>query len=252
MRYVVAIDPPMLLDSSICVGCIDDIFSSEYSKSVILIGYDDFWVKLIESDIKYELLGLAEKALETIVLYPKSNYLKSNPHLIPWDATTDNQTKGLLYFLHIKRTEKSTVFISSVSRVPSSDKEIETIVDHRSQIHHLLVREDSSFDSFMQSLRPVLNQLKHTHVARMGAMGHVSPFSAYDKYDKTYAEWLLQQAYNDYNGSEDEPKYLYTFDKRNKTFVQFRSDRRREYHGMDFDKEKLPDEFKYLIEKYHQ
>ena len=26
MRYVVAIDPPMLLDSSICVGCIDDIF----------------------------------------------------------------------------------------------------------------------------------------------------------------------------------------------------------------------------------
>ena len=252
MRYVIAIDLPLLLDSSTCVNSVYDIFSSEYCKSVSMIGYDDLLDILAESDVGYELWSLAANAFVAITLQPKATYLRSNPALISPDVAIDGLTKGLLYALHIKRTENSTVLISAVPRVQSGDKEIETIVDHRSQIHHLLVREDSSFDSFMQSLRPVLNQHKHTHVARMGAMGHVSPFSAYDKYDKTYAEWLLQQAYNDYNGSEDEPKYLYTFDKRNKTFVQFRSDRQREYHGMDIEKENLPEEFEYLIEKYHQ
>lgn len=252
MKYVIAIDPPLLLDNSTCVNSVYDIFSSEYGKSVSLIGYDDFLDRLAELDIGYELWSLAANALTPIALLPKSNYLKSNPALISADKTIDSYTKDLLYILHIKRTENSTVFISAVPRVQPDDKEIETIIDHRSQIHHLLVRDNVSFDSFMQSLRPVLNQQKHIHVARMGSMGHVSPFSAYDKYDKTYAEDLLQQAYNDYNGNEDEPKYLYTFDKRNKTFVQFRNDRQREYHGMDFDKEKLPEEFKYLIEKYHQ
>lgn len=217
-----------------------------------MIGYDDLLDILDKSDIGYELRRLVANVFVAIALHSKATYLRSNPALISPNVKIDGLTKGLLYTLHIKRTENSTVFISAVPRVQSGDKEIETIVDHRSQIHHLLVRDNISFDSFMRSLRPVLNQHKHTHVARMGAMGHVSPFSAYDKYDKTYAEALLQQAYNDYNGSEDEPKYLYTFDKRNKTFVQFRSDRQREYHGMDFDKEKLPEEFKYLIEKYHQ
>lgn len=252
MKYIIAIDPHLLFDNSAFVDSVDDIFSYDYGKSVSLIGYDEFLDKLAELNIGYELWSLAANTLTTIDLHPKSNYLKSNPTLISRDATTDSQTKGLLYFLHIKRTANSTVFISAVPRVNLTDKVIETIVDHRSQVHHLLVRDNGSFDSFMRSLRPVLNQQKHIHVARMGSMGHVSPFSAYDKYDKTYAESLLQQAYNDYNGNEDEPKYLYTFDKRNKTFVQFRNDRQREYHGMDFDKENLPNDFKYLIEKYHQ
>ncbi len=97
MRYVIAIDLPLLLDSSTCVNSVYDIFSSEYCKSVSMIGYDDLLDILAESDVGYELWSLAANAFVAITLQPKATYLRSNPALISPDVAIDGLTKGLLY-----------------------------------------------------------------------------------------------------------------------------------------------------------
>lgn len=252
MKYVTAIDIPLIVDNVTCVDVVTDIFSSGFSASVSLLDNSDLLEKLIDLNIDYDLWRLVEQVVVPVETSPKSRYLKSVPSLASLDSSESDQTKGILFALHLESYHHPTIYVASVPRVKMDCKEIETIVDHKSRFHFVLVRDRITFDGFIKSIQPRLNQLKHSHVAKMGPMGYVSSFSAYDKNNTSYAERLLIQAYDDYLGPDIEPKYIYTFDKKNQTFVQFRSDRNLEYHGMDISKDKLPTEFKFLIEKYHQ
>ncbi|MDE6130611.1 MAG: hypothetical protein K2F74_03365 [Muribaculaceae bacterium] len=99
---------------------------------------------------------------------------------------------------------------------------------------------------------PRLNQLKHSHEGRKAGDKDVSPFSAYDKYDESYARKLLKQAYEDYPDDIDDNTYLYTYDAKNKTFVEFRPDRNNEYHGMDISKEVARRKCPEIMKLYHQ
>lgn len=94
---------------------------------------------------------------------------------------------------------------------------------------------DVTLLKYLDSLRPVLVQLKHGQEGRKIGNKEISPFSAYDKRDESYANKLLQTAFDDYPGDVDDRTYLYTYDRYHKTFVEFRPGRNRTYHGMDID-----------------
>ncbi|MDE7470109.1 MAG: hypothetical protein K2M57_01525 [Paramuribaculum sp.] len=106
--------------------------------------------------------------------------------------------------------------------------------------------------ALVDSFEPVLDQQKHYHEARQEGGREVSAFSAYDKNDESYARWLLHQAYEDYDGDIDDRTYLYTYDAKYKTFVEFRPDRGNKYHGRDIDIDYARREAADVVKRFNQ
>lgn len=63
---------------------------------------------------------------------------------------------------------------------------------------------------------------------------------------------LFFNEHEDYGGDVDDRTYLYTYDKKYKTFVQFRPNRNNEYHGMDISLEQAKRKAPEIVRKYHR
>ncbi len=99
---------------------------------------------------------------------------------------------------------------------------------------------------------PRLEQLKHYHNNRKLGVKNVSAFSAYYKNDEEYAKSLLSLAFDEYPGDVNDRTYLYTYDKKYKTFVEFRPGRNNVYHGMDISLEEAKRKSPDIVKKYHK
>ena len=198
----------------------------------------------------YELFKLLlELPVIEIIPMKRANFIKLNPDILTnYDEEDKKTAKQQLYALSTY-TEAKRIYAGA----PASTCIVNLTTD-KSSIP--LINFDpyglNDLISFLETFQPRLEQLKHYQKARKAGGKNISPFSAFEKQDDSYAKALLQKAYEDYDGDVDDRTYLYTWDKKNKTFVQFRPGRNNVYHGMDIDlntaKEKAPD----IVRKYHK
>lgn len=147
--------------------------------------------------------------------------------------------------------------ISDACRIfAGADSPVESIYitfDRRNEtISNFNPYSQNTLKSFIEGLRPVLDQEKHTHEERQVGGKKVSAFSAYDKNDDSYARTLLQIAYEDHPGNVDDRTYLYTYDEKNDTFVEFRPDRNKRYHGRDIDMKTIAEKSPYIKKKFNK
>lgn len=198
----------------------------------------------------YELFSwLLELPVQEVIHVKKANYIKLNPDVLADCNDMERDTaKQQLYAVYLHKDAKR-IYAGIASPVEdfilSSDKCQATIINFNPQTALSLKEKIDSY-------APKLNQLKHYQEKRMDGNKEVSPFSAYDKYNEDYARQLLRKAYEEYPGDVDDDTFLYTYDTKFKTFVEFRRNRNKEYHGMDISKEvarkKCPD----IVKLYHQ
>ncbi len=130
---------------------------------------------------------------------------------------------------------------------------LKILSDHKeTAIMHFNPYQDISILDLLKSHMPRLEQLKHSHESKKMGDKIISAFSAFDRNDDEYAQKLLRTAYIEHPGNIDDRTYLYTYDKRNKTFVEFRPGRNNVYHGMDISVEEARKKSPYIVRKYHK
>lgn len=198
----------------------------------------------------YELFSmLIELPVECIIPEKKAVYIKINPDILEdcneeVKDTAKQQLYALWKYKSSRRIYAGTSHPADKFKV-LSDK---TAVD----VLHFRPGKEQRLRLIIESFEPELWQLKHFHEGRVDGGKEVAPFSAYSKRDDKYAKSLLRQAYEDYDGDVDDRTYLYTYDAKYKTFVEFRPDRGNKYHGRDIDieyaKRKAPD----IVRRYNQ
>lgn len=179
----------------------------------------------------------------------KANYIKLIPDIIPLihpDFLKDITRNQILSLVTEGKGKK--IF----SGIQDLDEKIEILIDKKPhQFLHFDPYGESDLRSYILSFEPKLDQLKHTCKERKVGGKIVSPFSALNDPDEHYAVELLQTAYKDYLGDVDDDTYLYTYDYKYKTFVEFRPSRNNSYHGMDIDykaaKQKAPE----IVKKFN-
>lgn len=121
-----------------------------------------------------------------------------------------------------------------------------------SVIRHFDPFGETTLLSLLESFMPRLEQLKHFHDSRRVGNKDVAAFSAYDRNDESYAKNLLITAFIDHEGDVDDRTYLYTYDKKNKTFVEFRPGRNNVYHGMDISLVEARKKAPLIVRKFHK
>ena len=179
----------------------------------------------------------------------KANYIKLIPDIIPLvhpDFLKD-LTKNQIFSL-VTEGKGKKIF----SGIQDQDEKIEILIDKKPhQFLHFDPYGELDLRSYILSFEPKLDQLKHTGKERKIGGKIVSAFSALNDSNKNYAEELLLIAYNDHLGDVNDDTYLYTYDYKYKTFVEFRPSRNNTYHGMDIDynvaKEKAPE----IVKKFN-
>lgn len=179
----------------------------------------------------------------------KALYLKVDPDIISRLLPESiDATKHQLYALLV--TEASKKIFAGVDEdiekiTVSSDHGLVDIINFNPYGKKTLL---CLIDGFL----PRLEQLKHYHIERKSGHKDISAFSAYDRNDEDYAKHLLSVAFAEYPGDVDDRTYLYTYDKKYKTFVEFRPGRNNVYHGMDISLEDAKRKSPYIVKKYHK
>lgn len=212
------------------------------------------WIEFLsecpEITQNYELFSqLLELSVQEITPVKKANYIKLNPDILANCTASDRDiAKQQLYAIFLIRDTKR-IYAGITNTVKeftvSSDKEYVKIINFNPSTN-LPLKE------LIESYAPKLNQLKHSQERRTDGDKEVSPFSAYDKYNEDYARLLLRRAYEEYPGEIDDKTYLYTYDSKFKTFVEFRPDRNNEYHGMDISKDDARTKCPQILKLYHK
>lgn len=208
---------------------------------------------LLESNIipnSYETYRLLLK-LPVIELNAgnKAVHLKINPDIISKLPQKSKDTVKQQLFALLFAEDSKKIFaganMDSAKIMLSSDHTCEEIINYNPYGKITLL---DLIDTYL----PRLEQLKHYHNNRKVGLKNISAFSAYDKNDEEYAKGLLLSAFIEHPGDVDDRTYLYTYDKKYKTFVEFRPGRNKVYHGMDISledaKRKSPD----IVKKYHK
>lgn len=252
MKIVIA--PNMSLLAKAKIGSSEfDFLSLEdlpsYASILIPGNWYDF---LLESHIadSYEMFSILLRiTVDEFIPSKKSDYIKLLPDIL--DKCSESE----------KRVAKQQIYEMSFNRqgfkIYSYTDNVADTTDvysdkHHAIIHHVRPDRSTTIAGFIRSLEPHLRQLKHDDTKYDVAGETVSPFSAYNRNDESYARRLLRQAYEDHNGEVDDRTYLYTYDSKNRTFVEFRPSRNNEYHGMDISldsaKRKAPD----IVRLYHK
>ncbi|MBD5358546.1 MAG: hypothetical protein HDR88_16430 [Bacteroides sp.] len=212
------------------------------------------WEDILNNNISiassFELAMLMRKL--NVVKFPhqrKAEFIRLNPNLFVYINPDDTSMAQQQLFALAKCVNARRVYAGLVCDVEkfdiSFDKSTVTAINFNPEGTQTLLE-------LFNSYRPKLEQLKHYHEARKRGDKDVSPFSAYDKNDDKYARELLQQAFEDYNGDVDDRTYLYTYDKKYKTFVQFRPGRNNIYHGMDINLKTAKDKAPEIVKKYNK
>ena len=254
MKIVLAPHIPILTHGSLYDKAFINLCLDKKLPGYILILVPEKWAEVLAGSqavaSSYELFKLLLE-LPVIEIRPvrKANYINLNPDIL--SEYKEEETKiakqqlfALSSYLDAKRIYAGSHYPTGIVNLSYDNVTVPFINFNPYGLTNLI--------DLLNTFTPKLEQLKHYQKARRERGKVISPFSAYEKQDETYAQSLLQKAYEDYNGDVDDRTYLYTWDKKNKTFVQFRPDRNNVYHGMDIDlktaKEKAPD----IVRKYHK
>lgn len=198
----------------------------------------------------YELFSMMLRMNVTeIIPAKKSRFIRIDPDIITGlDKETREVAKSQLFALSLQELSKR---IYAGTSHPASEFEVSS--DRKTaSVLHLRPTEGDSLETLIKSFEPRLDQLKHTDEERNFGDKAVSAFSAYDPRDDRYARELLHQAYEEHPGDVDDRTYLYTYDSRNKTFVQFRPMRNNAYHGMDITLDIARELTPYIVSLYHK
>lgn len=198
----------------------------------------------------YELFSqLLELPVQEVISVKKANYIKLTPDVLANSNPVDRDiAKQQLYAIFLIRDAKRIY-----GGIPNSANEFTLLSDKGSaRIINFDPTTELSLREKIDSYAPKLKQLKHYQERRTAGNKEVSPFSAYDKYNEDYACRLLRQAYEEHPGDINDETYLYTYDYKFKTFVEFRPDRNNEYHGMDISKEDARKKCPQIMELYHK
>lgn len=198
----------------------------------------------------YDLFSLLlSLPVEEVIPVKKAKYIKLDPDILSaCDTTIQEIAKQQLYAIYLCRDAKR-IYAGIDDQDDKfdlySDKGIATIINFKPG-------GKTSLKDLIDSFAPQLDQLKHFQDGRKDGEKEVSPFSAYDKYNESYAKSLLKRAYEDHPGDISDKTYLYTYDSKYKTFVQFRPDRNNKYHGMDISIEAAQELCPYIVRLYHK
>ena len=169
--------------------------------------------------------------------------------------STNEEICQQLYAMHQSaRSSQQTIYYMPRSR-NNGGKELTTALDKKECKHKMCIfssKIDIAKD--VESTRPKLDQLKHKDFERVFGEKPVSALTSSN--DLAYANELLQQAYDESKDIVDFPKYLFTYDKRNDTYVEFRHSGQGRYHGMDVKNDVNDREYQrmpsYIVDMYRK
>lgn len=124
--------------------------------------------------------------------------------------------------------------------------------DNKVRDHDVKVINDTnSWETYVKSKMPLLNQTKHMHERYVRSGRTISPFTSYNPRNEEPAKRLLFQAYLDCQDEEEFPKHLYTWDATAMVYVKFNKSGRNEYHGYDLSKSEYSEIPSYIKDIYH-
>lgn len=241
MRCVVTIDIPLLCQCDVfSVGeserkfLIDLLGSFVGNRRVALLFREQLWALMNYSDGVYSSMicsKLANLLLEPYSVSVPNKYMHHMPTLTDsnWGVAMNDEILLQLYNLYL--VEDKTAYVLTSSRA-SNTEDVTITINHASKTTPLILLDEERCVQYFQTKQPHLDQHKHREEEWERGGKQVSPFSAL-KQGAEYAEDLLLQAYEEYRGEEEEPHYLYTWDKENGVYVQFRNSHQYMYHGMD-------------------
>lgn len=198
----------------------------------------------------YDLFSwLLDLPVQEVIPDKKANYIKLDPDIMAGCNDLDRNIAQQQFYAIFLQKDTKRIYAG----IESPIEEFSLLLDkgHAAVINfnpHTKLSLREKIESYM----PKLNQLKHYQERRKAGNKDVSPFSAYDKYNEEYAKQLLKRAYEDHPGDINDDTYLYTYDAKFKTFVEFRPNRNNEYHGMDISKEVALQKCPYIMKIYHQ
>lgn len=211
------------------------------------------WLSIMFSDRLYQMIFpgnifLLSSVLQQISRDPYSLYTKSNIILSPDIAhglANDEvqEIEGVLFNFLQENEPPHKLYAITAGRNKSSDKFLHIQEKTSKDIDILTVSCANSLSSFLQAHRPILNQAKHISQQQRNIGGYsVSTFKAWNSRDSSYAEQLLNNAFDDSGAQLLPPDELFIWDPRNETYVRFMHSGNWEYHGHDFDEyERIPD-----------
>ena len=209
--------------------------------------------QLVESDdimSSYEMYRLMlELPVEEVSPNDRATRLKVIPDVLKNMSKQDRDSVCLQLYALMCVPDSRRIFAG----VDSHTDCLEILSDERTAvIRHFDPFGKVTLLSLLESFIPRLEQLKHFHANRRVGNKAVAAFSAYDRNDESYAKRLLMTAFTDHEGDVDDRTYLYTYDKRNKTFVEFRPGRNNVYHGMDISLEEARKKAPLIVRKFHK
>lgn len=253
MKIVVAPHMPILAQRSHYINEYECLSLLALPVNVIILvpeNWDTFLSECEDIASNYELFSLLlELPVTEVESVKKANYIRINPDILNGcDQDVRDVAKQQLFALSLYRNARriyaGTAHPAEAFEV-SSDKSVAPCV-------HFRPNGERTLKDYIDSFEPVLRQLKHFQEPRKDGDREVSAFSAYDKNDERYAKKLLKRAYEEHNGDIDDRTYLYTYDAKNKTFVEFRPSRGNEYHGLDITDEYARSEAPDIVRLYHK
>ncbi len=253
MRISVAPYLPIILKQDMNTLAFENLCLLELPQYVTLYVNGDWNDILLDSNIlnvSYETYRLLlELSVVAVVADKKALQLKVVPDVVSrLDQESRDATKQQLYALLLAESSKK-IFAGARENIEkvivSSDHSFTDVDNYNPYGKETLLH-------FIDRYLPRLEQLKHYHNERKSGHKGISAFSAYDKNDENYAKHLLMVAFAEHPGDVTDRTYLYTYDKKNRTFVEFRPGRNNVYHGMDISLEDAKRKSPFIVSKYHK
>jgi len=259
MKRIIAIDIPWvaLMGAGSENHLLETLDAMQQNGCFLLVGenlYDALPEATWENELVVDLTSKWLTQLQTMT-YGRdtfSPYISHNPDMTDesFGEKINDEIKALYCALHADTKLEHAVLV--IDRAGwETYEQLVTTKDKKTKRHTLIHASVQSLDAWLQARQPRLVVEKHFAEEYERGNKVVSSFKA--GVNAGYAAKLLSQAYCEYEGMEDEPKYLYTYDAQNGCFVEFRGDRNFEYHGMDLKdnavQEVVPE---YIRKKYHK
>ncbi|MDE6561219.1 MAG: hypothetical protein K2K75_07555 [Muribaculaceae bacterium] len=219
--------------------------------SIYVVGkWDELLMGSAEIMTSYEIFRLLI-GLPVIEISPvnKAKYIKVSPEVLADIPEENKETVCQQLYALMNVADSRRIFAGADNDCKcmqvTSDRETEIISNFNPF-------GDLTLLNLLDSYMPKLEQLKHFHTDRNIGAKQISAFSAYDRNDESYAKKLLMTAFLDHEGDVDERTYLYTYDKKNKTFVEFRPGRNNVYHGMNISLGEARKRAPLIVRKFHK
>ncbi len=235
MKRIVAIDAAILCNQSIFahIDICQLLDTIAENKTLKLLFKDEYYNYF--GDSSFLLYKLSDQ-LHGCIDNSNKRHIKTVPNLTDktFSEETNNEIKVQAYTLHVLPKELFDLLITNRRIGNAGCDSFNTILNKEQKEHPIC--DISKLQDFIKAKRPVLKQIKHFAEEYQSVHGEVSTFKAYDQWNSTYAESLLQTAYDNAEESEEFPHYIYTWDERNNCYVEFRYDRNKVYHGRDLSK----------------